>query len=197
MWIPESVFAAVTATSPVRSLLHVHLRDGGLDSAMRAMAQSRAFLETDYPGLEARVSSPWEAIRASQEMVVKFGRLCLLAGGVIAMLSGVGMANAVLVSVRQRRLDIGIRQAIGALPRDTVGQIVAETMLVAALAASIGTTVALVAGSAWCRQAGWPWQVDAGVLVGTAVASLLVGGCASLAPARAAARQDPIEALRS
>lgn len=124
--------------------------------------------------------------------------------GTATLLSGVvGVSNILLITVRERTTEIGLRRAIGARPSDVVGLILLEAFVLAGVAGYAG----LVAGVATLELVGWlvgesnavlgKPQVDLGVAVTAlailAVASLLGG----LLPAQRAASIEPVEALRA
>ncbi len=115
--------------------------------------------------------------------------IAILAGGVV-------VANLMLLSVNERRNEIGLRKAIGARTRDVWWQFVLEATAVTTVGGllAIGLGVAIVKFVQMHGMAGlsFPWSVT---LVGLGVA-IVVGLVCGAFPARRAARMDPIEALR-
>ena len=129
------------------------------------------------------------------------GRLFALLLGTVASISlivgGVGVMNVMLLSVRERRGEIGLRRAIGARQGDVQQQFVIES---AALALSGGTLgVALGVAAAWgiARFSGWSFSVSTTAIVAGVAVAGAVGVFFGLYPAYRASRLDPIEALRN
>lgn len=124
--------------------------------------------------------------------------------GVATLLSGaIGIGNVMLVVVRERTREIGVRRAIGAKPGDIVRMILVEAMVMTTLAGLGG----LVVGIVLCELAAWaigpdnpsfgPPEVDASAAVLAAVVLMLSGLLAGVLPARRAAAIHPVEALRT
>jgi len=127
------------------------------------------------------------------------GTLTLLLGGIASIslvVGGIGIMNIMLVSVRERTREIGIRKAVGARGRDILAQFLVEALTLSLLGGLIGIAVGLLVSAGIGRLAGWGF-VFSPTTVGVAVLfSLLVGVVFGVWPARQAARLDPIAALR-
>jgi putative ABC transport system permease protein len=125
--------------------------------------------------------------------------LTLLLGGVAGvslLVGGIGIMNIMLVSVTERTREIGIRMAIGARPRDVLGQFLVEAVALSVLGGLIGIAIGVGIALGVPRFVGWPT-----VLSYTAIAvafgfSALVGVFFGFYPARKAASLNPIDALR-
>lgn len=124
--------------------------------------------------------------------------------GIITLLSGVvGVSNIMLIVVKERTKEIGVRKALGATPWSIVTQLVQESTLLTASAGYVG----LFAGIALLEVAGRLMPSDSGffaapsiqlhvALIATAIL-IVAGGVAGFLPARAAARIHPVQALRA
>jgi putative ABC transport system permease protein len=108
----------------------------------------------------------------------------------------IGIMNIMLVSVTERTREIGLRLAVGARPRDILGQFLIEATTLATIGGAIGVALGVGAATAIASAAGWP-SLIAPQAVAVAVAfSSLVGIFFGFYPAQRAAKLDPIEALR-
>ncbi len=102
-----------------------------------------------------------------------------------------------LVSVRERTREIGIRKAIGARGRDILAQFLVEALTLSLLGGLIGIVLGLVVSAGIGQLAGWGFVFNPITIVAAAVLfSLAVGVVFGVWPARQAARLDPITALR-
>jgi putative ABC transport system permease protein len=112
------------------------------------------------------------------------------------LVGGIGIMNIMLVSVTERTREIGLRLAVGARPRDILGQFLIEATTLATIGGAIGVALGVGAAHAIASAAGWPSLVSADAILLAVVFSGLVGIFFGFYPARRAARLDPIEALR-
>ena len=127
------------------------------------------------------------------------GTLTLLLGGIASIslvVGGIGIMNIMLVSVRERTREIGIRKAIGARGRDILAQFLVEALTLSLLGGLIGIGVGLGVSALIGQIAGWGFAFNPSTLVAAVLFSLLVGVVFGVWPARQAARLDPISALR-
>jgi putative ABC transport system permease protein len=127
------------------------------------------------------------------------GTLALLLGGIASIslvVGGIGIMNIMLVSVRERTREIGIRKAIGARGRDILAQFLVEALTLSLLGGFIGIAVGVVISAGIGQLAGWGFAFDPTTVVAAVMFSLLVGVLFGVWPARQAARLDPITALR-
>jgi putative ABC transport system permease protein len=127
------------------------------------------------------------------------GTLTLLLGGIASIslvVGGIGIMNIMLVSVRERTREIGIRKAIGARGRDILAQFLVEALTLSLLGGLIGIVVGLAVSAGIGQLAGWGFAFDPTTLLAAVVFSLAVGVVFGVWPARQAARLDPITALR-
>ncbi len=123
----------------------------------------------------------------------------MLAGvaSVSLIVGGIGIMNIMLVSVRERTREIGLRQAVGAKVRDVLTQFLVEAVTLAILGGFIGILLGIGASAVISRIAGWNTVVGPGAVMLAVFFSALVGIVFGYYPARKAAYLDPIEALRS
>jgi putative ABC transport system permease protein len=126
-----------------------------------------------------------------------FTSLFLGLGLVAFLVGGVGIANVMVISVLERRSEIGLRRAIGATRRHITLQFLSEAVLLALLGGLAGAALGglVTAGSDALR--GWEIVVPPIALGGGVAAALLIGAVAGLYPATRAARLVPTDALRT
>lgn len=144
---------------------------------------------------EVQVSRPSDALEAKATVDQNLTRLLLGLGGVALIVGGVGIANVMVISVLERRSEIGLRRALGAKRSHIAGQFVTESIMLSLLGGLTGVT--LGAGVTYFYSQGQGWVVDIPVqALGAGVAvALAVGAIAGLYPAVRAARMDPAEAV--
>jgi putative ABC transport system permease protein len=112
------------------------------------------------------------------------------------LVGGIGIMNIMLVSVTERTREIGLRLAVGARPRDILGQFLIEATTLATFGGAIGVGLGVGTAYAVASAAGWPSLVSTDAIVLAVAFSALVGIFFGFYPAQRAARMDPIEALR-
>jgi putative ABC transport system permease protein len=127
------------------------------------------------------------------------GTLTLLLGGIASIslvVGGIGIMNIMLVSVRERTREIGIRKAIGARAIDILAQFLVEALTLSLIGGLLGVALGLGISALIAQLAGWSFAFTPTTLVAAVASSLLVGVVFGVWPARQAARLDPITALR-
>src|SRR3954454_80190 len=112
------------------------------------------------------------------------------------LVGGIGIMNIMLVSVSERPREIGLRLAVGARPRDILGQFLIEATTLATIGGAIGVALGVGAAHAIAKAAGWPSLVSPEAVAVAVIFSALVDIFFGFYPAQRAAQLDPIEALR-
>jgi putative ABC transport system permease protein len=143
------------------------------------------------------VSFPSDILKA--ELVTKgaYNGLLLGLGAVALLVGGVGIANVMVISVLERRSEIGLRRALGATRRHVAEQFLAEALLLSVLGGLAGTVMGALATVIYAVSQHWSVQLPALALYGGVSAALLIGAIAGLYPSIRAARLSPTEALRT
>jgi putative ABC transport system permease protein len=146
---------------------------------------------------EVQVSRPSDALQARSAVNDSYTALFLGLGAVALIVGGVGIANMMVISVLERRSEIGLRRALGATKRHIWGQFLTESALVGALGGLAGLAAGVLATAAYASSRGWAVVVPSYALFGGLAAALGIGALAGLYPAVRAARMAPTEALRT
>ncbi|WUI03620.1 ABC transporter permease [Spirillospora sp. NBC_00431] len=144
---------------------------------------------------EVEVSRPSDALAARNATDRAFTGLLLGLGGVALLVGGVGVANTMVISVLERRAEIGLRRSLGATRGQIRLQFLTESQLLAALGGVGGVALGIVVTAVFAVTQDWPTVVPAWAMAGGILATLLIGGVAGLYPAIRAARLPPTEAL--
>ncbi|MFI7114313.1 ABC transporter permease [Nonomuraea sp. NPDC050227] len=144
---------------------------------------------------EVDVSRPSDALAAKQATSQAFAGLLLGVGAVALLVGGVGVANTMVISVLERRAEVGLRRSLGATRGQIRTQFLAESLLLSALGGAGGILLGAGVTVAYAFSRGWPAVVPAWATVGGLAATLLIGAVAGLYPAVRASRLSPTEAL--
>jgi putative ABC transport system permease protein len=138
-----------------------------------------------------------EMASAQQEGTKTMTTLLASVAAVSLLVGGIGIMNIMLVSVRERTREIGIRIAIGAKARDILLQFLTEALSLSLAGGLIGIAIGVYSAYEIANRFKWPVLIRPDIILISVVFSILVGVVFGLYPARKAARLDPIEALRT
>jgi putative ABC transport system permease protein len=144
-----------------------------------------------------QVSRPSDALEARAAAKGQFTTLLLGLGAVALLVGAIGIANIMVISVLERRGEIGLRRALGATRRHISAQFLAESALLAALGGVAGLLLGALATFVYSQAQHQPMVIPTYALVAAPAAGLLIGALAGLYPAAKAARLSPTEALRA
>jgi putative ABC transport system permease protein len=187
--IAEELFDAEGSASTI----YVRANPDDLEDVRRVLG---ATANPEHPE-EVEVSRPSDALEARAAAKTAFTSLFLGLGAVALLVGGVGIANVMVISVLERRSEIGLRRALGATREHIRLQFLTESLLLAALGGTVGVVLGTLITLGYAANRGWdtviPWYVPMGGIT----AAVAIGAVAGLYPAMRAARLAPTEALRS
>ncbi len=146
---------------------------------------------------EVVVDRPSEALEAAEAAEDTLTTLFVGLGSIALLVGGVGIANVMVISVIERRGEIGLRRALGATRRHIASQFLGEALLLALIGGVGGVILGITATAVYANVKGWSLIVPPIAIIGGLGAALLIGGVAGLYPATRAARLSPTEALRT
>jgi putative ABC transport system permease protein len=146
---------------------------------------------------QVNVSQPSAALVARAETQSALNGLFLGLGAVALLVGAVGVANIMVISVLERRSEIGLRRALGATKGHIRTQFLSEAILLATLGGAVGVGLGALATAIYATTRGWAIVVPTLAWGGGLGAALLIGAIAGLLPALRAARMSPTRALWS
>jgi putative ABC transport system permease protein len=146
---------------------------------------------------QTKVSRPSDALQARADAQSTLTAVFLALGAVALLVGGVGIANVMVISVLERRPEIGLRRALGARAVHIGVQFLGESILLSALGGCAGIALGSAATAGYAQTQGWIVVVPVLSVAGAIAIALLLGALAGLYPAVRAARLAPAAALRS
>jgi putative ABC transport system permease protein len=150
----------------------------------------------DSPG-DVNVSQPSAALVARAEAQSALNGLFLGLGAVALLVGAVGVANIMVISVLERRSEIGLRRALGATKGHIRTQFLSEAILLGTLGGVVGVSTGALATATYATTKGWAIVVPTVAWGGGLGAAVVIGAVAGLLPALRAARMAPTRALWS
>ena len=148
----------------------------------------------ENPG-QVYVSQPSDALVARAQAKSALNGLFLGLGAVSLLVGAVGVANIMIISVLERRSEIGLRRALGAAKGHIRLQFLAEAMLLTTLGGAAGLATGAAATAIYAHTKHWVIVIPTLAWAGGLAAALLIGALAGLLPALRAARMSPTQAL--
>jgi putative ABC transport system permease protein len=146
---------------------------------------------------QVNVSQPSAALAAQADAKGALNALFLGLGAVALLVGAIGVANIMVISVLERRSEIGLRRALGATRGQIRAQFLAEAILMSLAGGTAGVVLGAISTAAYARGHGEPVAIPPQAWAGGLAAAVIIGALAGLLPAIRAARLSPVQALWS
>ncbi|WP_240778022.1 ABC transporter permease [Nonomuraea basaltis] len=175
------------------STVYVRAQTDQVEAVQKVLA---ATANPEHAG-EVSVSRPSAALVARAAARSALNGLFLGLGAVALLVGGIGVANTMVISVLERRSEIGLRRSLGATRGHIRLQFLSEAILLAALGGAAGVAMGAIATAIYAAVKGWATVIPPLAWLGGLGAAIAIGAIAGLLPALRAARMQPTEALRT
>lgn len=189
------VAARLFGTERNPSQVYVRAREG--ETQVRAAAALLPSAADPWGPDEVAVSRPSDALQAQAAAEGAFTSLFLGLGAVALLVGGIGIANVMIISVLERRSEVGLRRALGARRRHIAVQFLGESFVLGVCGGIAGVLLGAGATGAYAAYEGLTLLVPPAAVAGGLAAACVLGAIAGLYPAMRAARLTPTEALRT
>ena len=146
---------------------------------------------------EVDVSQPSSTLVAEADAKGAFNGLFLGLGAVALLVGAIGVANIMVISVLERRSEIGLRRSLGATKAQIRIQFLVEAILLGLIGGAAGIAIGALATSIYAHTRGWTTVIPVVAWAGGLGASMAIGAIAGILPAIRAARLSPTDALRT
>jgi putative ABC transport system permease protein len=166
----------------------------GHEAAVQSLLAQTANPEAPH---EVNVSQPSDVLTARAAAAGAFNSLFLGLGVVALIVGAVGVANIMIISVLERRSEIGLRRALGATKNQIRTQFLAESILLAVAGGVVGVLAGAAATAVYASTKGWAIVIPVEAWSGGIASAILIGAFAGLMPAIRASRMPPTVALRT
>ncbi|GAA0388965.1 ABC transporter permease [Acrocarpospora corrugata] len=173
------------------TVIYVRAREDAVEDVRAVLPAS---VHPEAPGL-VQVSRPSDALAAKRATETAFSALFLGLAGVALLVGGIGVANTMVVSVLERRREIGLRRALGATRGHVRVQFLTESVALSGLGGGIGALLGVLAALGYDAYQGWPPVIPGIAVAGGAAGAVLVGMAAGVYPSIRASRLTPTDAL--
>jgi putative ABC transport system permease protein len=175
------------------STIYVRAATGHEASVQSLLAQT-ANPQAPY---EVNVSQPSDVLTARAAAAGAFNSLFLGLGVVALIVGAVGVANIMIISVLERRSEIGLRRALGATRAQIRNQFLSESILLAVIGGVVGVLAGAAATAAYAGSKNWAVVIPVEAWVGGIASAVMIGVFAGLVPAVRASRMPPTVSLRA
>ena len=190
--IGDTVARTLLKVDPNPTVIYLRVRPDRVEETRPILARTT---NPTAPS-DVEVSRPSDALEARAQVDKNLQNLLLALGGVALLVGGVGIANVMVISVMERRGEIGVRRAMGATKGHIRAQFVIEAASLATLGGMLGAALGTVITWIYTNQQDWTMDLPLAGLAAGVAAALALGAIAGLYPAAKAAKLDPADAVR-
>lgn len=197
--VPLSVHQGSLFGQDTLSTISVQIANEGVSDSVQARIEELLRLRHRLrPGADDdfEVRSQTEMLETMGEVTGTFTALLGAVAAVSLVVGGIGIMNIMLVSVRERTREIGVRLAVGAQRRDILLQFLVEAVVVSIFGGAMGIALGWLASIVIAHFGGWEAIVPTYAYALALSVSVAIGLVFGVGPARRASRLDPVEALR-
>jgi putative ABC transport system permease protein len=173
----------------------IYVRTAGTQAATTRVDNLLAAQANPVNPAGVDVSQPSAALTAQAKAKAAFSTLFLGLGAVALLVGAIGVANITVISVLERRSEIGLRRALGATKGHIRTQFLAEAIALSLFGGAARVAAGAAATGVYARHKHWATVIPPGAWAGGLAAALLIGALAGLLPAIRAARMSPTQAL--
>lgn len=190
--IPLQAAYLISKQSQIRNIL-LRLQKGTLLAPTQVLIQQT--LSRLLPGVQVQFRNPQQIIDIVGKQRKTFTLLLASIGGIALLVGGIGVMNIMLVSVVERRREIGIRMAIGARQGDILTMFLVESIILTLFGGIIGIILGVLVSLITAKISHWLFQIFSMPIILGFTVSMLVGILSGFYPALRASRLDPIQSL--
>lgn len=173
------------------TVLYLQCEESRLEAVRGVLAET---ISPERPG-QVTVTRPSDALAAKRATESSFSVLFLALAAVALLVGGIGVANTMVVSVLERRSEIGLRRALGATRGQIRGQFLTESVVLAAIGGLTGTAFGLLATVGYASWQRWPIVIPTESALAGVGGAVVIGVLAGVYPCVRAARLTPTQAL--
>lgn len=192
--VPIAGIGLVSQDVKINNAVAILSPNSDVDALVLALTQR---IHDEVPKLNVFIRSAKQLIASMESQGRIFTLLLGIIGGVALLVGGIGVMNVMLVSVSERKKEIGIRKAVGAKNKEIQALFLAESVLLSLSGGVLGVIVGSLFTWIVASVNGWAFSIDVLSLCAGFMVSMVTGLFFGFYPARRAALLDPIISLRS
>lgn len=191
--IGQDVATSLLGRDAKPTTIYVRSQDAAVSTVRGVLAPS---ISPQAPN-EVKVSRPSDALEAKNAADQAFTSLLLGVGSIALLVGGIGVANTMIISVLERRREIGLRRSLGAMRGHILVQFMTEALLLASLGGALGCAIGIGVTAAMAAANGWPFSLPVVAVAGGLGVTIVIGALAGVYPAVRASRTPPTAALNA
>jgi putative ABC transport system permease protein len=182
---------SIAGTAPTPTTIYIRTEPSSVPAVQGVLA---ATADPAHPQAVS-ITRPSDALTARAAANSAFTALFFGLAAVALFVGGLGIANVMLITVLERRAEVGLRRALGATRANITAQFLAESLVLSLVGAAAGTILGVAITSAWAHHRHTPTAIPIGATAAIIAVAALIGAVAGIYPATSAARLDPTAAL--